>query len=283
MTSNEVQNLGTGLAALMSMDQLQAAVILYNSLAVLTTQQNTISISHLRQAFFNHMKACLRMPRGGASAGGSHKGFEMELVSSMGISQLMHGWPNHEAPSEHRQSWELRTFEELATHLALESQGWGALQGRPMAIPPGKEKHEGVLLIGPPFTVSWGLRPDGTTWVCARFPMALWTEEDAIILPPDDSNGVPFYIDPPGQPGFIRDQFKMCGRQVARELMTLGFPMSRSVISHLGPDYQSDSEVSIGSPRPRSEYLDSSDEEGAHQPWYQPRAATRGDHLMPSV
>ena len=216
MSSNEVQSLGTGLAALMSTDQLQAAVILYNSLSLLTTQQNTTSIPHLRQAFFNHVKACLRMPHGGASAGGSMQtGFEMELVSSMGIWQLMHGWPNHEKQNEHRQSWELRSMEELAMHLKLESQGWGALQGRPMAIRPGKEEHEGVLLLAPPFTVSWGTRPDGTTWLCARFPTVLWTEDDAVILPPDDSMGVPFYTDPVDQPGMHRDLFKTWGRRAA--------------------------------------------------------------------
>ena len=132
MTASEVQNLGTGLASLMSVVQLGAAVMLYDSLSKAIADQNTISLAHLRQAFFNHIKSCMRMPAGGATAGGSMQtGFEMELVSAMGIGLLMSGWPNHEIQNNgRRQSWELRTMEELSSHLKLELQGWGALQGK---------------------------------------------------------------------------------------------------------------------------------------------------------
>ena len=86
----------------------------------------------------------------------------------------------------------------------------------------------GVILVGPPFTVTWAMRPDETTVLCARFPLILWSEEDAIILPPDDATGVPFYLDPPDRPGLHRDLFKTWARQVAGELLTRGFPMSRA-------------------------------------------------------
>ena len=235
MTASEVQNLGTGLASLMSVVQLGAAVMLYDSLSKAIADQNTISLAHLRQAFFNHIKSCMRMPAGGATAGGSMQtGFEMELVSAMGIGLLMSGWPNHEIQNNgRRQSWELRTMEELSSHLKLELQGWGALQGKPMAIPLGKETHGGVLLAAPPFTVSWGSRDDGTTWLCCRFPLVLWTEEDAAILPPDTAGPagpISFYIDPIDQPGMFRDLFKTWGRRVAGELCCHGFPMSKAVI-----------------------------------------------------
>ena len=205
MSANEVQILGTGLASLMSMAQLGAAVALFDSLSTAIADRNTISLTHLRQAFFNHVKACLRMPAGGAMAGGSMQtGFEMELVSTIGIGLLMAGWPNHESLNNgRRRSWELRTMEELAAHLKLETQGWGALMGKPMAIKLGRTTHGGVLLAAPPFTVSWGERDDGTTWLCCRFPVVLWTEEDAAILPPDttsEAGPTPFYLDPVDQP-----------------------------------------------------------------------------------
>ena len=242
MTSNEIANLGTGLAALMSTAQLEAAVALYSTISTATESQNTISIAHVRRAFYNHLKACVRMPAGGANAKGSMQtGFEMEMMSALGVGQLMKGWPNHETKEGgRRQSWELRSMEELATHLELETESWGALQGRPMAIPPGKETHAGVILISPPFTVSWGTRVDGTTWTCVRFPIVLWTEEDAIILPPDDSEGQPFYQDPIDQPGMHRDLFKTWARRVAGELLVKGFPMSRDVKTHLPLEYLSD-------------------------------------------
>ena len=81
MTSNEIANLGTGLAALMSTAQLEAAVALYYStISTATKSQNTVSIAHVRRAFYNHLKACVRMPAGGANAKGSMQtGFELEI------------------------------------------------------------------------------------------------------------------------------------------------------------------------------------------------------------
>ena len=158
---------------------------------------------------------------------------------------LMAGWPNHESLNNgRRRSWELRTMEELAAHLKLETQGWGALMGKPMAIKSGRTTHQGVLLAAPPFTVTWGERDDGTTWLCCRFPLVLWTEEDAAILPPDttsEAGPTPFYLDPVDQPGAFRDIFKTWGRRVAGELCTRGFPMSTAVKLHMPEEYLSDS------------------------------------------
>ena len=81
MTAAEVAALGPGLASRMSMEQLEAAVLLFTTLGN-TTTQNVVSIPDLRQAFVNHMRGCMRMPRGGALAGGSQQtGFEIPLVS----------------------------------------------------------------------------------------------------------------------------------------------------------------------------------------------------------
>ena len=87
------------------------------------------------------------------------------------------------------------------------------------------------------------MRPDQTTSLSVRFPLILWSEEDAIILPPDDAEGTAFYIDPPNKPaGLHRDLFKTWGRRVAAALVMANFPMSRAVIQHLPPEYLSDSE-----------------------------------------
>ena len=85
------------------------------------------------------------------------------------------------------------------------------------------------------------MRPDRTTSLAVRFPLLIWSEEDNLIIPPDDSRGVAFYVDPPNQPGLHRDHFKTWARRIAAELVMQGFPMSEAVLSHLPREYQSDS------------------------------------------
>ena len=247
MTESEVHALGTGLASRMSVAQLEAAMLLFCSLRSPSVPQNNVSIQQLRQTFFNHVKRCMRMPAGGAMAQGSQQtGFEMEMVTAEGASHLMRDWPNREVKEGgRRQSWELRSMEDLATHLELEKYppaGWGALMGKPMPVGSGRTLHPGVILAGLPFTVSWFRRPDGTSQLWARFPIILYSDADATILPPDDSQGRSFYMDPPDQPGFHRDLFRTWGRRVAGELVSKAWPMSAALIALLPPEYQSDSE-----------------------------------------
>ena len=139
MTAEEVAALGPGLASLMSMEQLEAAALLLASVKTATTTQNVTSVHAVRQTFFNHLQRCIRMPAGGAHAGGSQQtGFELELVSTCAVSAMFGGWPNHESSSYgKRQSWELRTMQDLSDRLALHQHpaGWGAMQGKPMALP----------------------------------------------------------------------------------------------------------------------------------------------------
>ena len=178
-------------------------------------------------------------------------------------------------------SWELRSMEDLAVKLALEETGWGALQGKPMAIAPGRTTHTGVILVGPPFTVCWTMRADQTTSLSVRFPLIIWSEADAVILPPDDNQGLTFYTDPPSQPGLHRDMFKTWGRRVAGELAMRSFPMSRAVRRCLPQEYQSDcdSEADVPiTPRSMSPPLDSSDEEGAHRPLTPDSSDMEGAH-----
>ena len=198
MTEAEVAALGSGLAARMSMDQLAEAFRLYSSIARSATHENFTPMSVVHQTFTNHIQRVLRMPAGGAQAGGSQQtGFEMELVSSPAAGAFFRAWPNHESTNAgRRQSWEIQSMEDLDNILNLQESpaGFGALMGKPMALAPGRHCHAGVLLCAPPFTAVWFQRPDSTTSLCIRFPIVLWTEADAVILPPDDANGIPFYV-----------------------------------------------------------------------------------------
>ena len=86
--------------------------------------------------------------------------------------------------------------------------------------------QEAVLMFGPPMTITWKMRPDTTTVLSARAPLIIYTENDATILPPDDSQGKAFYLDPPGQQGYCRDLFREHARQLTKELLHSGFPLS---------------------------------------------------------
>ncbi|KAL1525702.1 hypothetical protein AB1Y20_020548 [Prymnesium parvum] len=63
-------------------------------------------------------------------------------------------------------------------------------------------------LPAPPITLTFQLRPDTTSILSVRAPIVIYTEEDATLLPPDDKEGMPFYVDPPAQPGMHRDIFR---------------------------------------------------------------------------
>ena len=245
MTTASVSALGPGLASRMSMEQLQAAYLLYSSINHVATNVNVMTLAVLRQTFMNHMKSIVRMPHGGAAGGGSQQtGFEMELVSSTGANALFAGWPNYQGdPGGWRQSWELRSMEDLLLlKLHEKPAGWGAMMGKPIPIAPGRTSHVGLLMCAPPFTATWVCRFDGTTSLCIRFPLVLWTEADAVILPPDDAEGTPFYVDPPLAPGLHRDMFKSWGRSVAAALVMRGFPLSAPARAHLPAEYASDAE-----------------------------------------
>ena len=289
MSAEKLAALGPGLASRMSMEQLREASLLFNSLSVATTEQNSVSVAMVHHVFMNHLLHCMRMPAGGATARGSQQtGFEMELISAETASRMFNSWPNPESLSQGRRlSWELRTMEDLAKLLALEQApaGWGAFMGKPMPIMPGKTTHQGVLLAGPPFTVCWRIRPDQTTTLSVRFPLVIWSEEDAAILPPDDADGVAFYADPPDQPGLHRDLLKTWGRRVAGELSIRGLPMSAAVMSHLPREYCSESDSEEAPPTERSVSpplsmgsIDSSDMEGAHRPQSPDSSDMEGAH-----
>ena len=83
MTAQEVAALGPGLASKMSKEQLAEAVRLYNAISGAPTPQNSVPLATVSLVFNNHLRGCIRMPAGGATAGGSQQtGFEMELITS---------------------------------------------------------------------------------------------------------------------------------------------------------------------------------------------------------
>ena len=132
MSAEEIQALGPGLASRMSFEQLKAASLMFNSISAATTEHNSNTIIGVRLVFANHLKSCIRMPAGGAGAGGSQQtGFEMELVTSDAASRIFEGWPNKESSRGGKSmSWELRSMEDMAAKLALQDPpaGWGAMQ-----------------------------------------------------------------------------------------------------------------------------------------------------------
>lgn len=88
-TPEEVAALGTSLIPLLSDDQLSAAMAAYFSSAAGTRKSYLVGYRHLRQVVANHWRSCIKMPAGGAHAGGAQQsGFEVQLVPSFAVKQL---------------------------------------------------------------------------------------------------------------------------------------------------------------------------------------------------
>ena len=229
--------MGPALLELMSEDQLQQAATRY-AMSIAPRKQYVLSMAHLEQAWMNHWQRVLRMPAGGAHAGGAMQtGFEMELVSSVAVRSLMTNWPNHQS-IRFGHSWELRTMEEAAEGLHFHK--WGLMNAKPIPPVGGSHVHAGLILAAPPVTVTWRLRNDATSIMVVRAPIVLWMEDGSVILPPDDAEGTPFYVDPADRPGHHRDLFGSWARKVLGELALSGYPMSEMALTHLPREYQSD-------------------------------------------
>jgi hypothetical protein len=183
--------MGLWVVDLLSDEQLTAAAERYHATIATTEQFLLVPLAGLHQQWFTHWQRCIRMPAGGAAAGGSMQtGFEMELIPRSAIDALMEGWPNFQEMRS-RCSWEVWTIEQAGE--LLNFSGWGVQNGKP--IPPSAshlQNHRGVHLVSPPITVSWQMRADKTTCVTVRAPLTIWTEENAMILPPTTTRGHPF-------------------------------------------------------------------------------------------
>ena len=73
----EVTSMGRGLLALMSKEQIKLAAVYHHSMSSVR-KQYMVGILHLNQAWMNHWQRVMRMPAGGAHAGGAMQtDFEM--------------------------------------------------------------------------------------------------------------------------------------------------------------------------------------------------------------
>ena len=237
LTKAQVEALGVGLVDMMTEDQLRAAMLHY-SMTVKPQEQYVVSKTHLVQAWNNHWLRVVRMPAGGAHAGGAMQtGFEMELVSAKGVRLLLSHWKNYES-IRHGHSWELRSMEDAAE--ALNFTKWGLMNAKPIPPVSGSHVHAGIIVVVPPVTATWRFKKDLTTVLVVRAPLVIWREDDSIILPPDSASGVPFYVDPVERPGYHRDIFKVWARKLLGEFVIQGYPMSELAKTHLPREYQSE-------------------------------------------
>ena len=272
MTASRIEEMGLWVVDLLSTSQLEAAAARFHA-TVAQDKQFFVPRALLRQTWTNHWHRCLRMPAGGAGAGGSMQtGFEMEMLTVASARDLMAGWPNFQELSGGGLAWEARTMEQAGSLLDFSSTKWGALNAKPITpLPQTGGRCRGLLMASPPVTVTWQRRADRSTYLTVRFPITVWTEENAMILPPDDNEGRPFYQDPSDKPGMHRDLFKAWALKVLGELYNLNYLFTTEALKHLPPEYESDSseyeaESSSASSEAMVRPLDSSDEEGAHRP-----------------
>ena len=223
---------------MMTEEQLQLAHLYYN-LNYAPRRSMTVALDNVRQVYANHWRSILKMPAGGATAGGSMQtGFEMELLTAQAVRKLFVNWPNYQS-MRMGHSWEARTMQECALVCAFQDRpsGWGMWNGKPAPPVAGAKHHHAVLLAAPPITVTWQMRADTTTLLTVRTPLILFTEDDATILPPDDNTGKPFYVDPVGFKGQTRDAFRQHALLLTKELLDAGYPLSPKLgrLSSLAP------------------------------------------------
>ena len=110
--------------------------------------------------------------------------------------------------------------------------GWG--NGRLLSLagwPPSS-----LLLAAPPFTVRLRRSVEGLPILQVNFALVLFTEAAAVILPPnmeDPTTGktIPFYQDPPSQPGLHRDAFATHSRQLLGKMLAAGLSLSDTLSS----------------------------------------------------
>ena len=127
--------MGEELIPLMTDEQLEAAMVAYYR-TVAVRKFMMVAYLHVRRVLASHWRKCMKMPAGGAHAGGAQQtGFEMSLVSSNGVKELFNHWPNYQSVRLGH-SWECRTMEECASvcDFAASPAGWGALNGKPILL-----------------------------------------------------------------------------------------------------------------------------------------------------
>lgn len=194
IVDQDIQDLGLVVVEMLSVEQLQAAHERFGlHHAIRPTMQ--VSLTAIRRVMCNHWRSCLKMPAGGANAGGSQQtGFEMELITPRAARELFKSWPNHEF-IRMGMTWEARTVEDCASSLSFEElpAGWGLGNTKPTPPPTGCKVHRAIIMASPPITVTYQRHVDTTAQLVIRAPLTIYKEEDAIriLLPPDDKEGSP--------------------------------------------------------------------------------------------
>jgi hypothetical protein len=103
----------------------------------------------------------------------------------------------------------------------------GVLERETGAADGGLEAARGVAAgVAPDHGDLAAVRADTTTLLTVRTALTIFTEEDAMVLPPDDKESKPFYVDPPDRPGYTRDLFRSHALLMAKELLDSGHPLT---------------------------------------------------------
>jgi hypothetical protein len=196
------------------------------------TPEMQVAIEDVWGEFYRLVRARMKMPRGGASGGGSMQTlFEIPMVSTeTAVEHMFKLWPTKQGEKD--PCFELSTMELCSTHLAFHeskwASGWGHGNARPMFI--SSSKATSLLMAAPPFTVRLRKTTENLNILQVNFAMVLYTESDTVVLPPDveDSEGrsIPFYLDPPNQPGWHRDAFRAHAKMMLVPLLEKNFPLS---------------------------------------------------------
>ena len=109
-TRLDIEKMGLWVTDLLSDAQLAAAAERYNA-SIPQNKQFLVPITTLRMVWMNHFNKCIRMPAGGALAGGSMQtGFEIELITHSAAHALMEGWQNRQEMAHGGLSWEVRSL-----------------------------------------------------------------------------------------------------------------------------------------------------------------------------
>mmetsp|Transcript_43891 Transcript_43891/g.100534 ORF Transcript_43891/g.100534 Transcript_43891/m.100534 type:complete len:256 (-) Transcript_43891:7-774(-) len=159
----DIHDMGTTIVPRLTMAQLQAAYEHY-AMKHAHSKFMTTSFSTVNRVLCNHWRSCLKMPAGGANAGGSQQtGFELELITSAGARAIFSSWPNHQF-IRLGHTWEARTMEEAELLLCFEElpAGWGVGNAKPAPCTSGSKVHKAILMAAPPITVTYQLRQDTT-------------------------------------------------------------------------------------------------------------------------
>ena len=132
----------------------------------------------------------------------------------------------------------------LAFHISKWASTWGWGNARPISTGFSSQPCSSLLLVGPPFTVRLRKTVEGLPILQVNFPLVLWTDAGAVIMPPDTEDPlvagktIPFYRDPPDRPGLHRDLFAAHSGQLLGKMLLAGFNLSPSLTSCAPPEIQ---------------------------------------------